>query len=298
MAPSEVLWDRLIRYVSATDDHIRYGEPILQDSDLEKLDQLVEEGQLEVRAFEGNEPITATPTTRIEKVKTLLGPLEVKNTPIIRCIGLNYKSHILESGLSLPVNPTTFIKPSYTVANHGEDIQVPRWAASMLDYEGELAILIGNDVKNASEEDALDYVAGYTAGNDVSARDWQTQPDLAGPMPQWGFSKSLDQFAPLGPVLVARHVLGEANDLSLRTFVNGELRQQGNTSDLCFHVRRIVSFCSRGTTLQKGSIILTGTPGGVGFSMSPPNFLKHGDEVVVDIGRIGKLRNRYVFVDE
>lgn len=156
-------------------------------------------------------------------------------------------------------------------------------------------IVIGKDGKNITEENALDHVAGYTAGNDVSARDWQREADKAGPVPQWGFSKSFDKYAPLGPCIVAAHVLGAADCLSLKTMVNGEVRQESNTSDLCFGVRKLVAFCSQGQTLEKGSLIMTGTPGGVALFMKPPAFLKDGDEVTVEIGQIGRLTNRMVF---
>jgi 2-keto-4-pentenoate hydratase/2-oxohepta-3-ene-1,7-dioic acid hydratase in catechol pathway len=155
--------------------------------------------------------------------------------------------------------------------------------------------LIGKDAKNVSEDDALDYVAAYTAGNDVSARDWQREPGKAGPVPQWSFSKSFDQYAPLGPALVSTSVLGAADSQSLKTFVNGEVRQSGDTSDLCFGVKALVAFCSQGQTLQAGSLIMTGTPGGVGLFMKPQGFLKDGDEVVVEIGGIGKVVNRMHF---
>ncbi|KAG4444241.1 hypothetical protein IFR05_000338, partial [Cadophora sp. M221] len=128
-------------------------------------------------------------------------------------------------------------------------------------------------------------------GNDVSARDWQRDADKAGSVPQWSFSKSFDKYAPLGPCLVAAHVLGDADSLSLKTSVNGEVRQLSNTSDLCFGVRKLVSFCSQGQTLEKGSLIMTGTPGGVGLFMKPPVFLKDGDEVSVEISGIGRLAN-------
>lgn len=163
------------------------------------------------------------------------------------------------------------------------------------DYEGELVVLIGKDAKNVSEDEALDYVAGYTCGNDVSARDWQREAGKAGPVPQWGFSKSFDKYAPLGPCLVSTKVLDKAGTLRLRTMVNGEERQTGSTSDLCFGVKTLVAWCSQGRTLQRGSVIMTGTPGGVGLFMKPPRFLKHGDVVEVDFDGIGILRNRIVF---
>lgn len=202
---------------------------------------------------------------------------------------------VLETGRPLPTCPTVFTKPSPAVANHGEDIPIPAIAQSQCDYEGELVIVIGKDAKNVSEEDALDYVAGYTAGNDVSARDWQREAGKAGPVPQWSFSKSFDKYAPLGPCIVASHVLGEADSLSLRTLVNDTVRQESNTSDLCFGVRQLVAFCSQGQTLQRGSLIMTGTPGGVGLFMKPPQFLQDGDVVAVEIGGIGRISNKMSF---
>lgn len=203
---------------------------------------------------------------------------------------------VLETGRALPTCPTVFTKPGPSVADHGEDIPIPPIAQSQCDYEGEMVVLIGRDGKDISEADALSYVAGYTAGNDISARDWQRDSDKAGPVPQWTFSKSFDKYAPLGPCLVAAHILGAADKQSLRTLVNGQVRQESNTKDLCFGVRQLIAFCSQGQTLQKGSLIMTGTPGGVGLFMAPQTFIKHQDEVTVEIEGIGQLSNRIVFV--
>ena len=181
------------------------------------------------------------------------------------------------------------------MADQDSPVPIPKIAQEQCDYEGELVIVIGRDGKNISEADALSYVAAYTVGNDVSARDWQREVGKAGPVPQWGFSKSFDKYAPLGPCLVRQDQLGEASTLSLRTLVNGEVRQSSHTSDLCFGVRKLVAFCSQGQTLQRGSLIMTGTPGGVGLFMNPPNFLKDGDEVTVEIENIGSLRNVMCF---
>ena len=188
-----------------------------------------------------------------------------------------------------------FTKPGPAVADYGEDIPIPVIAQQQCDYEGEMTIVIGKDAKNVTEENALDYVAAYTVGNDVSARDWQRETDKAGPVPQWSFSKSFDKYAPLGPALVATHILGDADKQGLKTIVNGEVRQNGSTSDLCFGVRKLVAYCSQGQTLQKGSLIMTGTPGGVGLFMKPPTFLKHGDDVTVEIEGIGRLTNKMAF---
>ena len=174
-------------------------------------------------------------------------------------------------------------------------IPVPKLSQAMCDYEGELTIVIGKDAKNVSEERALEYVAGYVVGNDVSCRDWQLEKEKAGMMPQWCFGKSFDGYAPVGPVIVSPKILQDAGGLHLRTCVNGELRQDSDTSDLCFGVRKLVSFYSTGQTLEAGSLIMTGTPGGVAAAMKVPQYLKDGDEVVVEIERIGKLRNSIKF---
>jgi 2-keto-4-pentenoate hydratase/2-oxohepta-3-ene-1,7-dioic acid hydratase in catechol pathway len=188
-----------------------------------------------------------------------------------------------------------FTKPGPAIADFGEPIPIPVIAQEQCDYEGELVVVIGKDAKNVSDADALDYVAGYTVGNDISARDWQREARKAGPVPQWSFSKSFDKYAPLGPCIVASSLLGEANAQSLKTIVNGEVRQESNTSDLCFDVRKLIAFCSQGQTLQKGSLIMTGTPGGVALFMKPQAFLQDGDEVDVEIGGIGRLSNTISF---
>ena len=288
-------WDRLVRYISATDGEERYGEPIL-DSPEADIAALARDGNLEVNILEGSDALSATPNGKTDKVKTLLGPLREQEVPIIRCIGLNYKTHIKETGRALPEVPTVFTKPAPAVANHGEPIPIPKFAQQMCDYEGELTILIGRNAKDIAAEDALDFVAAYTVGNDVSARDWQREPNKAGVVPQWSFSKSFDKYAPLGPALVSSKLLGAADKQDLKTFVNGEIRQQGSTGDLCHGVRKLIAFCSQGQTLQKGSLIMTGTPGGVGLFMKPPNFLKDGDTVEVEISGIGKLRNTMKFL--
>jgi 2-keto-4-pentenoate hydratase/2-oxohepta-3-ene-1,7-dioic acid hydratase in catechol pathway len=201
-------------------------------------------------------------------------------------------SIVAESGFDYPEYPTLFLKPNQTIANTREPVPIPKLAQAHCDYEGELTIVIGKDAKNVSEADALDYVAGYVVGNDISCRDWQLEKAKAGMIQQWCFSKSFDKYAPLGPAIVSTKVLGDGTGLRLRTYVNGDLRQDSNTSDLLFGVRKLVSFLSTGQTLEKGSLIMSGTPGGVGAAMKPkPQFLKDGDEVVVEIEGIGKLRN-------
>ena len=198
---------------------------------------------------------------------------------------------VLETGFDLPENPTLFIKTNQAVSDTRKPVPIPKLGQPQCDYEGELTIVIGKDCKNVSEDEALNYVAGYVSSNDVSCRDWQMEKSKAGMMPQWSFSKTFDKYAPLGPCVVSTKLLGDASGLSLKTYVNGELRQDTNTSDLCFGVKKLVSFFSTGQTLEAGSLIMTGTPGGVGIGMKPQKWLKDGDEVVVEIEGIGKVSN-------
>ncbi|KAH9825709.1 Fumarylacetoacetate (FAA) hydrolase family [Teratosphaeria destructans] len=285
---SVTAWDRLIRYVSAKDGTIRYGEPILPHPTAD-IDALARNGDLRVKVLAGPTPIQATATGDEDAVQQLLGPLTPNDVPVVRCVGLNYKTHILETGFDLPTHPTLFFKTGHAVADTRQPTRIPPLGQPQCDYEGELTVVIGRDAKNVPPDRALDYVAGYVAGNDVSCRDWQMDPAKAGMMPQWSFSKSFDGYAPLGPAIVSTRVLGDGKGLALRTYVNGELRQDSNTSDLCFGVRELVSFLSTGQTLEAGTLIMTGTPGGVGIGMKPPKFLKDGDEVAVEIEGIGKV---------
>jgi 2-keto-4-pentenoate hydratase/2-oxohepta-3-ene-1,7-dioic acid hydratase in catechol pathway len=175
-------------------------------------------------------------------------------------------------------------------------VPIPRIAQDgTLDYEGELAVVIGKTGKDIPKTDALSHVAGFLAANDVSARGWQRDPKKAGGVPQWCFSKGFDKFAPLSPVLVAPSVVGNASGLTLQTLVNGEERQYTSTSDLLFGVEDIVAFCSQGTTLEAGTVILTGTPSGVAMGMKEPKYLNDGDVVEVRISQLGAVKNKMAF---
>ncbi len=219
-------------------------------------------------------------------VKKLLAPLQ---PAAIFCIGLNYQKHMAEMGSPRPDFPVVFMKNPAAVQNPGDPIQIPTHLQStQVDWECELAVVIGKRAKNVSRAAALDYVLGYTAANDVSARDWQK---LWGGG-QWCRAKSFDTFCPLGPAIVTPDVLpAGAAGLRLRTLVNGEVRQDSNTSDMIFDVPTLIEFLSGSTTLLPGTIILTGTPGGVGIGMKPPLFLKAGDKVTVEVEGIGELNN-------
>lgn len=182
------------------------------------------------------------------------------------------------------------------MASHSEDIPIPKLAQDQLDYEGELTIVVGKTGKNIAVEAALEYVAGFVVSNDVSARKWQRDPKFAGPVPQWDFSKGFDKYAPLGPMMVSPKVVGAADNLAIQTWVNGELRQDSNTADLLHGVKEIIAFISQGTTLQKGTLVMTGTPSGVAMGMKPePRYLSDGDVVKVRIEGLGQVENKMVF---
>ncbi|MEX2541956.1 MAG: fumarylacetoacetate hydrolase family protein [Trueperaceae bacterium] len=205
----------------------------------------------------------------------------------IICVGLNYLRHARESGMSPPKTPVLFSKFNNSVADPGEGVPLPKGAVEY-DYEAELVAVIGKRAKNVAESQALEYVLGYCNGNDVSARDLQM---LTG---QWLVGKTLDKFMPLGPYLVTADEAGDPQDMSVRCWLNGELRQDSNTSDLIFSVAQVVSYASRFMTLEPGDLISTGTPEGVILGMKKKVWMKPGDEVVVEVGSLGRLLNRMV----
>ncbi|RMZ88463.1 hypothetical protein DV736_g4304, partial [Chaetothyriales sp. CBS 134916] len=195
--------------------------------------------------------------------------------------------------LSIPKYPVIFAKPPDALAGHGEVIPVHPDAQARLDYEGELAVIIGRSRKDIVPEEALEYVLGYSSSNDISAKNFQVPADISGG--QYCFAKSFDKFAPLGPCIVSPELIPDPQVLFLTTKVNGALGQQTSTVDMIWSVKQIISFASKGTTLRKGTVILTGTPSGVGLFMNPPGFLKSGDLVEVEIEKLGILSNRILF---
>jgi 2-keto-4-pentenoate hydratase/2-oxohepta-3-ene-1,7-dioic acid hydratase in catechol pathway len=237
------------------------------------------------RALEGDIYNSPRLTNRKVSPAKLLTPVEPK---IILCIGLNYKRHATESGLSAPQFPILFMKGANAAQNPGDPILIPTHLRSdEVDYECELALVIGKPCKNVSRANALDYVLGYTCANDVSARDWQIKKGGG----QWCRGKCFDTFAPLGPCLVTRDEIPNPNALRLRTILNGETVQDWNTSDMIFDVPALIEFLSGSTTLLPGTVILTGTPHGVGMASKPPRWLKSGDTVTIEIESIGSLTN-------
>ncbi|KAK1985288.1 hypothetical protein LZ30DRAFT_650055 [Colletotrichum cereale] len=289
-----VAWKRLIRFV-ATDGRVLRGEPILPNGEFD-LGDTTEETNLKAKVIVGSDIYDTSGETKVTDeivvVKKLLGPLAPEDVPILRCIGLNYATHIKEAGRKPPPFPALFYKPNTTVFDHGADVVIPKLCQDdQADYEGELCIVIGKDAKDIPEEKALDYVAAYTCGNDISSRKLQRDPALAGNVPQWGFSKGFDTYAPLGPCLVRSDLIGDPKSLLLQTKVDGELRQKEGINDLVFDCAYIISYLSSGTTLQKGSVIMTGTPGGVGAGFKPPRWLTPGTQMEVSISKIGTLKN-------
>lgn len=200
------------------------------------------------------------------------------------CVGLNYRSHAEEGGRELPKEPVLFAKWTNSLVAVGQPILL-NGDSQEVDYEAELAVVIGRRCHRVSPSEALDYVVGYTCLNDVSARDFQRADK------QWVRAKSQDTFGPMGPYLVTREEIPDPQNLSIRCFLNGSIMQNGNTKDMIFSVRDLIAFASRGMTLEPGDVISTGTPHGVGFARKPPVFLKDGDQVVVEIEKIGSLRN-------
>lgn len=221
-------------------------------------------------------------------VRRLLAP--VLPTAIF-CIGLNYRRHAEETNSPIPEFPIVFMKNPASVQDPGGAIELPvKLRSTQVDYECELAVVIGKRCKNASRQNALDFVLGYTAANDVSARDWQSRWGGG----QWCRGKTFDTFAPLGPVLVTADEMPDPNTLRIRTILNGETLQDSNTNDMIFDVRRIIEFLSASTTLLPGTVILTGTPEGIGAARKPQVFLKEGDSITIDIERIGALTNHVI----
>ena len=207
--------------------------------------------------------------------------------PTVFCIGLNYRQHAIETNAQIPEVPVVFLKSPTTVQHPGDPILRPTHLRSEeVDYEGELAVVIGKQCKNVARADALRYVLGYTCANDVSARDWQRRGGG-----QWCRGKTFDTFAPLGPCLVTADEIPNPNALRIRTLVNGQVLQDGNTSDMIFDVPTLIEFLSADTTLLPGTVILTGTPPGVGMARQPPVWLHAGDTVTVEIEKIGSLTN-------
>jgi 2-keto-4-pentenoate hydratase/2-oxohepta-3-ene-1,7-dioic acid hydratase in catechol pathway len=213
----------------------------------------------------------------------------IPNPRKIVCIGLNYRDHAAEGGAPIPREPVLFSKYATALIGHGDQIVLPP-NSSEVDYEAELVVVIGQGGRNIGADTARNHIAGYTIGQDVSARDWQLKKDGK----QWMVGKTFDTFAPTGPTLVTADEVPDPHALGIRFRLNGQVMQESNTRQMIFSVGDIVSYLSQVFTLEPGDIIFTGTPSGVGFARKPPVFLKNGDVTEVEIDGLGQLRNTVV----
>ncbi|WOO78666.1 putative protein [Vanrija pseudolonga] len=274
-------WRRLIRFVTEDGREV-LGEPV--DGNVDIGLAVAKGAALQAEILDAKSPwdLDARRTGEIAVVKQLLSPLTAEQVGTIRATGLNYTDHARELGLALPSVPALFFKPSAALANPGDEIPVPTMAQDdEMDYEVELAIVIGRAARNVTAKNALDYVLGWTCANDLTARKLQEQST------QWGFCKGFDKFCPIGPCIVSTTALPDPRDVSLHTYLNGEEVQSGSAKNMIWHVSEIVEYVSRGTTLQPGTVILTGTPPGIGHSRGL--WLRDGDEVRCSIsGGIGE----------
>lgn len=214
----------------------------------------------------------------------VLAPVE---PPLLLALGVNYRSHALETGLRIPEIPLIFPKGINSVIGPEATILLPAAGPDEVDYEAELAIVIGKGGKNIPLDQALEAVYGYTCANDVSARDWQIRLQ----MKQWSRGKSFDTFCPLGPDVVSRDAVPDFQHLGIRAILNNQTVQDSSTADLIFGIAEIVHHASRSVTLPPGTVILTGTPQGVGYTRQPPLFLRPGDRIRIEIDGIGSLEN-------
>jgi len=243
--------------------------------------------RLEGRSWENSEALLSP--SQVQKLAPI--PQPMRN---VFCVGRNYVDHVKEGAnamkldVKLPVAPQFFTKATHTVIGPGAEVRLDTKLTQRLDYEVELAVVIGRSGRDISNASAFDYVFGYTIANDVTARDLQRRHE------QWFKGKSLDTTLPLGPVIVTRDAIGDPKTLELSMTINGQERQRARVDQMIFDIPTIIEQLSAGMTLEPGDIIATGTPSGVGFAMDPPQYLHDGDEMLASIERIGELRNRVV----
>lgn len=224
------------------------------------------------------------PVTAIHERASVALKAVIPNPEKVLCIGLNYRDHATETNMPIPAVPTVFAKYANTLIGHGEPIIIPR-VTQQVDYEAELAFVIGRRGRYISEAEAMQYVVGYTIFNDISARDYQMQTT------QWTVGKSFDTFGPLGPALVTADEIPDPAALAIRLSINGEILQDSHISQLIFPIPRLVAYLSEVMTLEPGDVIATGTPSGVGFTRQPPRFLHPHETVRVEIEKVGILEN-------
>jgi len=274
------------------------AERVGADVDLSSMHAVIKGGGDSLKVIQqiASQPQLFPATTCALKNVVLLSPIPqlVRNA---FCVGRNYADHVREGfdaqnrEVNMPVAPQFFTKATHALNSPMGDVKISEQVTHWLDYEVELAVVIGKTGRDITKEHALDHVFGYTVANDITARDLQKRHE------QWFKGKSLDTTLPLGPCIVTRDAISDLSTLELTSHVNGERRQHGSVSQMMFDVPAIISSLSAGMTLEPGDIICTGTPAGVGFAMKPPQKLKNGDVVTAAITHIGELRNKIVISD-
>jgi len=265
------------------------GEALGIDAPLSLL-EVVEVGQPAIdtieKVIDAAAGAESANTWTLDEMGLQYGPAVADPGKII-CVGLNYRRHAAETNMPVPETPVLFSKFDNTIAAYGDSVSLPPVAIEY-DYEVELGVVIGKSARNVSQDEALDYVLGYVTANDISVRDLQTRTS------QWLLGKTLDNFLPVGPYLVTANEVGDPQLLSIKTWVNGDIRQNSNTGDMIFTVAEIVSYISRYFTLEPGDLIVTGTPEGVAMGREDKPWLKPGDELVVEVEKIGTLKNEMI----
>ncbi|KAG4441332.1 hypothetical protein IFR05_003195 [Cadophora sp. M221] len=282
-------FSRLVRFL-AKDGMTYYGDAILPKgvTDIAKATQ--------AKIIQG--PIFGKHdvTDQIADIRLLLAPLALEDVKTVRCLGLNYEQHAKESNLPVPKYPVLFYKPVTSLTGPTDPIPIHALAQQFtgLDYECELVAVIGKPCSDVPESSALDYVLGYSVGNDVSHRDWQLKHGGG----QWGLGKGFDGWAPYGPGIVSPKLIPDPQNLRISTKLNGKTVQESSTGDMIFGIAKTIAFLSQGTTLLPGDVIFTGTPQGVGMGRKPQLWLKDGDVVEVGLEGVGTCVNKVEFTKE
>lgn len=280
-------FSRLVRFV-AGDGKTYYGDAVLPHGTTD-VSKALKAKLIEGDIFNANHNVTENAID----IRKLLSPLAMEDIRTVRCLGLNYAQHAKESNMPIPKFPVVFYKPVTSIAGPFDPIPVHSVVQSDpgLDYECELVAIIGKEARDVSEDKALEYVLGYTVGNDVSHRDWQLKKGGG----QWSLGKGFDGWAPMGPAIISPKLIKDPQNLRISTKVNGKTMQDSSTADMIFSVAKTIAFLSQGTTLVPGDILFTGTPQGVGMGKYPQQWLNDGDTVEIGLEGVGSIKNKVVF---
>ncbi|EAW15392.1 fumarylacetoacetate hydrolase family protein [Aspergillus fischeri NRRL 181] len=283
MAPN---WTHLVRFVAKEDNHIYLGQ--VDCRQWPDVGLAVFQGeQVKVQLVRGS-IYDGVVTDTVLTIKRLLSPISMEEIPIVRCLGLNYRDHAREANMPIPDVPVLFIKPRTAITGpFPAVINIPKIAQDgTSDYEAELAVVLSKTGRDIPKSEAMDYVLGYTCSNDVSARAQQFKNS------QWCFSKGLDGSCPLGPALVSPAAVADPHKLRIKAVLNSGVVQDSNTGEMIFDIAETIAFLSQGTTLERGTVILTGTGPGIGAMQDPKVVLQDGDDMRVEIEGLGTLINK------